>query len=71
MARILVWIGLGLALLGVVLMYKDKVPWLRHLGHLPGDLEIRTGHVTIFVPIVTCILISILVSLVMRIFRGS
>jgi hypothetical protein len=36
---------------------------------LPGDIVYRRGNVTIYVPIVTCILVSMVLTLLFRLFR--
>ncbi len=41
----------------------------RWLGRLPGDVIVRRGHWTIAFPIVTCLVLSLLLSLLMWIFR--
>ena len=69
-ARLLIVLGLGLAAAGAVYLYRDKVPILKHIGNLPGDFHFRSGHTTIHVPIVTCIVLSVVLSLVFRLFRG-
>jgi len=61
--RTLVVIGLIVAGAGLVVM--AGVP----LGRLPGDLVIRRGSSTIYLPIVTCLLISVVVSLVLSFLR--
>jgi hypothetical protein len=61
--RTLVLVGLVIAGLGLVLM--AGVP----LGRLPGDIIWRRGQTTIYLPIVTCLVISVLLSLIMTIFR--
>jgi hypothetical protein len=61
--RTLVLIGLVIAGLGLVLM--AGVP----LGRLPGDIIWRRGQTTVYLPIVTCLVISVLLSLIMTIFR--
>ena len=63
MGRTLVVIGLIVAGAGLVVM--AGVP----LGRLPGDLVIRRGSSTIYLPIVTCLLISVVVSLVLSFLR--
>ncbi|MGB7137219.1 MAG: DUF2905 domain-containing protein [Acidobacteriaceae bacterium] len=59
-----VLIGLGLLLLAagaaVVLLGKAGVP----LGRMPGDFTWRGRHGTVYVPLGTCILLSVVVSLV-------
>jgi hypothetical protein len=39
------------------------------LGRLPGDLYLRRGHFTFYFPVVTCILISIVASLIFALLR--
>ncbi len=55
---------------GLLLVIMGNVPFL---GKLPGDLVIRRGGVTFFFPIVTCIVLSIvltvLINLIFWIFR--
>ena len=62
--------GLALLAVGVVLVWAPKIPLL---GRLPGDLLFRKGGVTIFVPLVTMLLLSLaltaLVNLFARLFR--
>lgn len=65
MQRIL--IVLGLALLAAGLLW----PWLHRLplGRLPGDIHIVRAGFSFHFPIVTCIVISIVVSILLWIFR--
>jgi len=60
-------IVLGLALLAAGLLW----PWLRRLplGRLPGDIHIVRAGFSFHFPIVTCIVISIVVSILLWIFR--
>lgn len=64
--KVLILAGMFLAFLGVVLVLADKVPWL---GRLPGDIHIRRGNFSFYFPIVTCILLSIIISLILHFFR--
>ena len=63
MGRSLVILGLVIAAIGLVVM--AGVP----LGRLPGDIILRRGHSTIYLPIVTCLVISVVLSLILTIFR--
>lgn len=57
---------LGVALLLTALAW----PLLsRYLGRLPGDLVLRRGGATFVFPIVTCLLLSLLLSLLVWLFR--
>jgi len=39
------------------------------LGRLPGDIIWRRGQTTVYLPIVTCLVISVVLSLILTIFR--
>jgi hypothetical protein len=67
MGRALVGLGLGLVLLGLLLLGAGKVPGL---GRLPGDIAFTRGSFTVYFPIVTCLLASLLLTLVFRLFRS-
>jgi hypothetical protein len=61
MSRWLVGIGLALVLLGLLW------PWLGQLGlgRLPGDIVIERGAFRFYFPIVSCLVVSVLVSLIL------
>ena len=63
MGRSLVILGLVVAGIGLVVM--AGVP----LGRLPGDIIWRRGQTTVYLPIVTCLVISVVLSLILSIFR--
>ncbi len=63
MGKTLVLVGLAIAALGLVMMLG--VP----LGRLPGDVTIRRGTFTFYFPLATSILLSILLTLVLSLFR--
>ena len=57
---------LGILLVAAALLW----PFLsRFLGRLPGDVVVRRGNFTLAFPIVTCLLISIVLSLLLWLFR--
>jgi hypothetical protein len=64
--KTLISIGILLVVLGAVFLLGAKVPWL---GRLPGDLIIERGGHTFYFPLTTCILISVIISLVLYFFR--
>lgn len=66
MARILVLLGCCLVLAGLLWPWLGRFP----LGRLPGDIVIRRDGFTLYLPITSCILVSLLLSLVVRIFRN-
>ena len=59
-------IGVIITLLGLM-MWSGFVP--KWLGRLPGDIRIEREHSAFYFPIVTCIILSILLSLLLSIFR--
>jgi Protein of unknown function (DUF2905) len=61
MSRWLVTIGLVFVVIGLLW------PWLSKLGlgRLPGDIVIERGNVQIYIPIVTCIIISVVLSFIL------
>ncbi|MBW2451577.1 MAG: DUF2905 domain-containing protein [Deltaproteobacteria bacterium] len=64
--KTLMLIGLLLIIVGLFLTFGSKyLP----LGKLPGDIHIERDNFTMFVPLGSCILISILVSLLIWLFR--
>lgn len=62
LGKSLVLFGVILALVGVVLMFSDKIPFL---GKLPGDIHIKRDNFEFWFPITTSIVISVLLSLVL------
>jgi len=66
--RFLVAAGLVLAAIGLLLVIAPQVPGLDRLGRLPGDLFIQRGTTTIFIPIVTSILISLALTIILNLF---
>lgn len=61
MGRFLIVIGILLVVAGLLW------PWLTRLGlgRLPGDIIVARGNATFYFPIVTCIVISVALSLVL------
>lgn len=53
--------GAVIFLFGLLLTYYDKIPFL---GKLPGDITIKKENFTLYIPIVTCIILSLLISLI-------
>ncbi len=64
--KLLIVIGLFIAGAGILLLLSDKIPWL---GRLPGDITVKRDNFTFFFPLATCILISVILSLLFWLFR--
>jgi hypothetical protein len=66
--RYLVAAGLVLGAIGLILIVAPQVPGLDRLGRLPGDIFIQRGNTTIFIPIVTSIVISVALTIILNLF---
>ncbi|HOT45696.1 MAG TPA: DUF2905 domain-containing protein [Spirochaetota bacterium] len=69
MGKILILIGTILVLAGILVLFRDSLPFLRHIGRLPGDITIERENFSFHFPIVTGIIISIVVSLVLYVIN--
>jgi hypothetical protein len=64
MARTLVIIGLVVVAVGLLWQWLGRLG----LGRLPGDIVIERGNSSFYFPIVTCLLISVVLSVVLWLF---
>ena len=64
--RTLIFVGAVLVVIGLLFTYGGKLP-LR-LGRLPGDIEIRGKNSVFYLPLVTCLVLSAVISVVMWLF---
>ncbi len=65
MQKILIIIGIIILIVGLIYPYIKRLG----LGELPGDVVIKSGNSTIFFPIVTCIIVSIVLSIIFNLFK--
>jgi hypothetical protein len=63
----LFFLGLAIALVGIMLWTGFGRSWL---GRLPGDIHVRRGGAEFYFPIVTCVLISAVLTLLSWVFRN-
>ena len=59
--KVLVVVGLAVAVVGAILWLGDGVKWLR-LGRLPGDIAIERDGFNLYIPITTMLLLSLLLT---------
>ena len=64
--RMLMIVGAAMLLLGALLSFGPRVPWL---GRLPGDIVIERDNFRFYFPIATSIVISIILTLLAAAFR--
>ena len=65
MSRFLILLCLAIVVIGLLWPYLSKLG----LGRLPGDIMFERGNTTIYFPVVTCVLLSIVLSLVLWLFN--
>ncbi|HXL04079.1 MAG TPA: DUF2905 domain-containing protein [Bacillota bacterium] len=63
--KLLMLVGVVLLVLGAVLTFIGRIPGV---GRLPGDIVIKRGNFTFFFPVTTCIILSIILSLLFALF---
>jgi len=66
LGRLLIITGLAITAIGVVVVLGAKIPWL---GKLPGDIVIQRPFFRFYFPLTTCILISIILTVILYLFR--
>ena len=66
LSKILIISGIALVVLGVVVPFLPKIPFI---GRLPGDIYVEKGNFKFYFPVVSSIIISIIVSLIIYFIR--
>lgn len=67
MGKLLVVMGIVLIGVGLLLVWGPKIPFL---GRLPGDIYFKKGDFTFYFPVVTCILVSLILTLILTLIFG-
>jgi hypothetical protein len=66
--RLLVILGVFITVLGAIVLLTPRVPWL---GRLPGDIVIHRDDLTIYIPLTTMLVVSVVLSVVLSVIgRG-
>lgn len=65
LGKLLIVCGVALALVGGLLVVAGKLPFL---GRLPGDILVRRENWSVFFPLTTCIVISVVLTLLLSFF---
>ena len=66
LGKMLILLGIVIILIGLGLLFAHKIPYI---GRLPGDIYVKKDNFTFYFPLGTCILISIVLSLIFWLFR--
>jgi len=73
--KVLLYAGIGIALAGLLLMLADRPGWLHDLvsrlplGRLPGDIRYKGEGFSFYFPWVSCLVVSVALSLVLWLLR--
>lgn len=63
LGKLLIVCGIALAVVGAFLLASGKLPF--RLGHLPGDISYRGSNSSFYFPVVTCVVLSVILSIAM------
>ena len=66
LGKALIVLGAIIILVGVGLLVAQRIPYI---GRLPGDIYVKRENFTFYFPLTTCVIISIVLSLIFWIFR--
>lgn len=75
LGRLLLALGLILAVVGAALVLRERLPWLAaflshlRLGRLPGDILIERPGFRLYIPLGTGLLVSVVLSFLLWLFR--
>jgi hypothetical protein len=67
LGRLLIIAGLMLVAVGLLVTFAGRLPF--RLGRLPGDIHVQRNNTSFYFPLMTCLILSVVLSLVMWIFR--
>jgi hypothetical protein len=60
--RLLIFAGIALVILGILVTLGDRLPI--RFGRLPGDIVLRGKNTTFYFPVVTCLIVSLVLTLI-------
>ena len=63
--KLLIGLGIAMIAIGGVLLLFGKIPWI---GRLPGDIMVQKKNFTIYFPLATSILLSLLLTFLFWLF---
>jgi uncharacterized membrane protein len=66
LGRMLIVLGIIIIAVGLILLFAPKIP---HIGRLPGDIYVKKDSFTFYFPLTTCVIISLILTLIFWIFR--
>lgn len=67
MAKILIIVGMVLVIVGIIwLVFPSAFSWM---GNLPGDIKYKSSNTSVYFPIVTMIVVSVIATIVLNLFN--
>lgn len=66
LGKILLFAGVALVVVGAILWAGFGRGWL---GRLPGDIHYSKGNFSFYFPVVTCLVLSIIITIILRLFK--
>ncbi len=63
--KLLIIVGGFIVVVGLVLFLGVRIPFL---GRLPGDISVDRGNIHFYFPVVTCLLLSLVLTLLLNLF---
>lgn len=67
MAKILIGVGILLVIIGVIwLLFPNAFSWI---GNMPGDIKHKSGNTSVYFPIVTMIILSVVATIFLNLFN--
>ena len=67
--KLLVIAGVGIVILGALLWFAGGKGWLSWIGRLPGDIRLEGDKGAFYFPVMTCIVVSVILSGLLALFR--
>ncbi len=64
--KILIIVGIFIVLVGIVLLYGNKIPLI---GKLPGDILIKKDNFTFYFPLTTLIIVNVLIFIIIYLLK--
>ena len=65
MQKILIYIGLIILVIGLLWPFLKELP----IGRMPGDIVLKKDKFTFYFPIITCLVVSLIISIIFRFFK--
>ena len=65
MQKILIYIGLIILAIGLLWPFLKELP----IGRIPGDIVLKKDKFTFYFPIITCLVVSLIISIIFRFFK--